>query len=81
MDLPEPKFHPIVWYKNTPQPKQDIDKVELVCFEDSAYENDPTNRISTDEFDFTFSLGAVFTGIKLDRSMFRTPHNQSLLML
>ena len=58
-DLPEPELHLIVWDKNTPKPKQGIDKGELMYSVDDVYRNDPTKRISTTGFAFIFYGGAV----------------------
>ena len=55
----EPKFHPIVWDENTPKPNQYIDKGELMYFVYTLYGNEPTKRISTTVFNFTFSGGVV----------------------
>ena len=59
LDIPEPKFHLIVWEKYIPKTKQDIDKGELMCFVDAAYGNDTTNIRSTTGFYFTFYGGEV----------------------
>ena len=45
--------------QNIPKPKQDIDKIELVCFVDSEYENNRTKRRYTTGFYFAFYVGAV----------------------
>ena len=69
-DLPEPKLHLIVWEENIPEPKQGIDKGELMCFVENVYRNKHTNWISTTELALYSLEVQLFTGLKLNLSMY-----------
>ena len=67
LDLPYPKYHPIVWNKNIPKPKHDIDKGELMCFVESTYGNEPTTSRSTTGFILHFTGVQLCAGLKINQ--------------